>query len=320
LSARYLRIIMLGLVFSFIYNYMASMLRAMGDSKSPLIFLAVSALLNIAGDMVLVVTLRLGVMGAALSTVLCEALSAFLCWVYVYQKVPLLRLGRGWLYFDFGLLKTTLSYGIVSALQQATVQAGKLAVQAFVNTLGVNATAAFNATNRIDDFAIVPEQNMAHAMSSCMAQNVGAGEYKRVRGVFRWGMTLETGFGVLVGVFLFVMAEPLIGLFTKDPHVLEEGVRFLRVAAFLYPMPGITNGIQGYFRGIGNLRVTLVSSLLNMSVRAFSCYALLFWLKGDFSAIPWSYMAGWVAMSVYEVPVLISSLRKQRLGKAVKED
>lgn len=311
LAARYLRVIMLGLGFSFLYNYLASMLRAMGDSRSPLIFLAVSACLNMAGDLFLVVVLRLGVMGAALSTVLCEALSALLCWVYVYRRVPLLRLGRGWLFFDGGILKTTLSYGIVSALQQSTVQMGKLAVQAFVNTLGVTATAAFNATNRLDDFAIVPEQNMAHAMSSVMAQNVGAGEEGRVQKTFRYGMFLEAGFGLAVGLILFLAARPLIGLFSKDPLVLDEGVRFVRIIAFMYPMPALTNGIQGYFRGIGNLRITLVSSLLNMAVRVIACYLLLFLWKGDFASIPLSYMAGWVAMCIYEVPVLAVSMKKR---------
>ena len=303
-AAGYLRIIMAGLVFSFIYNYLASMLRAMGDSRSPLIFLGISAVLNILGDLLLVVAAGLGILGAALSTVICEALSALLCWIYIYRKVPELRLGRRWLYFDRRLLKITISYGIVSALQQSTVQMGKLAVQAFVNTLGVSATAAFNATNRIDDYAMIPEQNMAHAMSSVMAQNAGAHQQKRMRKAFYYGMYLEMGFGILVGVVLYFCALPVMQLFTREEAVITEGVKYIHLIAFMYPLPALTNGIQGYFRGVGDLKVTLFSSMLNMGARVLCCYILLFQFGMRFEAIPWSYLAGWIAMLVFEVPYL----------------
>ncbi len=317
-ASRYLRMIMLGLVFSFIYNYLASMLRAMGDSKSPLYFLGISAILNIAGDLFFVIALRLGVFGAALSTILCEALSAVLCWIYIYRKVPELRLGREWLTFDLSILKTMVSYGIVSALQQSTVQMGKLAVQAFVNTLGVTTTAAFNATNRIDDYAVVPEQNIAHAMSSVMAQNVGAHQEKRVRKAFRYGLYIELAFGTLIGIALYLCAGPVIRLFSTDPEVIAEGVRFLHLIAFMYPIPGLTNGIQGYFRGTGNLKVTLWSSMLNMGVRVASCYVMLYHFHMRFEAIPWSYLAGWIAMIAFEIPYLILALRKNRTQKVIQ--
>ena len=313
-AVRYLRMIMLGLVFSFIYNYLASMLRAMGDSKSPLYFLGISAVLNIAGDLFFVIVLRLGVFGAALSTILCEALSAVLCWIYIYRRIPELRLGKKWMTFDHSILKTMVSYGIVSALQQSTVQMGKLAVQAFVNTLGVTTTAAFNATNRIDDYAIVPEQNMAHAMSSVMAQNYGAHQDSRVRRTFRYGLYMELGFGVVIGLILYLCAGHVIGLFSSDPEVIAEGVRFLHLIAFMYPVPGLTNGIQGYFRGTGDLKVTLWSSMLNMGVRVLSCYIMLFRFGMRFEAIPWSYLIGWGAMIAFEIPYLIMALRRKKMN------
>lgn len=310
-AAGYLRIIMLGLVFSFIYNYLASMLRAMGDSRSPLYFLAISAVLNILGDLLLVVVLRLGILGAALSTVLCEALSAAACWFYIYQRIPELRLGKGWLVVDRPLLRKTLSYGIVSALQQSSVQMGKLVIQAFVNTLGVTSTAAFNAVNRTDDFAIIPGQNIAHAMSSVMAQNVGAHHEQRVRRTFRYGIRLELGFSVCMGILLFTLAPGIVKLFTHDPEVIREGVGYLHRIAFIYPMPAMTNCIQGYFRGIGDLKVTLFCSIMNMVVRCISCYILLFRFGFSFVVIPWSYMAGWIFMCIVEVPYLIHIIRKR---------
>ena len=305
-ASGYLQIIMMGLIFSFMYNYFASMLRAMGDSRSPLIFLAISTVLNIVGDLILVAGLRLGIVGAAVSTVICEALSAVLCWIYIYQKIPVLRLGKKWLVVDYRLLKKTLSFGIVSALQQSSVQLGKLVIQAFVNTLGVTATAAFNAVNRTDDFAIVPEQNIAHAMSSVMAQNAGAHHSNRMKQTFRYGIYLELGFSIVIAVLLYGFAEPIMRLFTADADVIREGVEYLHLIAFMYPAPALTNGIQGYFRGTGDLRITLISSIINMVFRCISCYILLYHLGFTFSVLPWSYLAGWIAMMVYEVPILLS--------------
>ena len=316
---RYLRVIMLGLIFSFAYNYLASILRAIGDSQSPMIFLAISAVLNIFGDLFFVMILKMGSLGAAVSTVLCEALSAVLCWIYIYRKIPLLRLGKAWLVFDRGLLKKTVSYGIVSAMQQSVVQAGKIANQAMVNSLGVVATAAFTAVNRFDDYAIVPEQNMAHAMTSVMAQNVGAGKHDRVLKTFRAGIISELILGAAACVLLLLFANPLMHLFTKDPEVVAEGVRYLRLIAFMYPLPGITNGIQGYFRGIGDLKVTLWCSMINIGVRVVCCYIFLVRMGMGIRAVAWACMCGWLAMVVCELPYLIRYIRTHKQQMEVKE-
>ena len=123
-------------------------------------------MLNIAGDLFFVEVLGWGSEGCALSTVLSEAACCALCLVYIRWKIPVLQLGRRWLVFDSSLLKKTVSYGWASAMQQATVQLGKIAVQAIVNTMGVNAMAAFTASSRIDDFAYIPQQNIGYAATT----------------------------------------------------------------------------------------------------------------------------------------------------------
>lgn len=152
----YLQIIFAGLVFTFLYNFFASTLRALGDSKSPLYFLIISSILNIFGDLFFVVVLHAGSKGCAISTVISEALCCLFCILYIQKKVPLLQLGKKWLVFDISLLKRTIAYGWASAMQQATVQLGKLGIQMIVNTMGVSVVAAFTAVNRIDDFAVYP--------------------------------------------------------------------------------------------------------------------------------------------------------------------
>lgn len=307
-ASAYLRIIMCGLVFNFVYNFFASTLRAMGDSKSPLYFLGISAVVNIIGDLLFVIAFSMGTMGCAISTVLSEALSCLLCWLYIKKNIPFMNLGKQWLRFDKNLLKQTIQYGFVSAMQQATVQLGKLSIQGTVNTMGVTSTAAFAAINRIDDYAYIPEQNIGHAMTSVMAQNRGAGEHKRVKDAFRIGMYVELVYGAVMGVLLLLFANPLMRLFTGDAATIGMGEQYLHLIAFMYIVPAVTNGVQGYFRGMGDLTITLWSSLINMGVRVAACLLFVFVGKMGIIALPWAYLAGWIAMMLYELPFLLHRL------------
>lgn len=311
-SIAYLRIVMAGLIFNFIYNFFASTLRSMGDSKSPLLFLSVSAVLNIFGDLFFVIVLSGGIIGCAVSTVISEAISGLLCWIYIKKEIPVLNLGKKWLVFEWRMLKETLQYGFVSAMQQSTVQMGKLGIQAIVNSMGVTATATFNAVNRIDDYAIITGRNISNAMTSVMAQNRGAGKSERVRESFSVGMIMETIYGILAGIILYVFAEPILKLFTNGQEVVTLGTKYIHLIAFMYFVPGITNGLQGYFRGMGDLKVTLWSSIINMSARVISCVILVFVCKMGMIALPWSYLCGWIAMLIYEAPALYAFWKNNR--------
>ena len=311
MTRQYLRIIFLGLMFTFLYNFFSSTLRALGDSASPLYFLIISAVLNIFGDLFFVIVLKAGSNGCAISTVLSEALCCLFCIIYIQKKVPILRLGKKWLGFDSRLLKKTIAYGWASAMQQATVQMGKIAIQALVNTMGVSVAAAFAVVNRIDDFAITPEQNIAHAMTALMAQNKGAGKNDRMREGFRCGMILEIVYGAAVMVICQVFAGELMALFVKDEEVIGHGVIYLHLIAVMYILPAVTNAIQGFFRGIGDLKVTLMSSFTNMAVRVIAAAPMILLWNFGIEALPYSYLAGWVAMLLVETPLMIRIYRKK---------
>lgn len=311
MTRQYLRIIFLGLMFTFLYNFFSSTLRALGDSASPLYFLIISAVLNIFGDLFFVIVLKAGSNGCAISTVLSEALCCLFCIIYIQKKVPILRLGKKWLVFDSRLLKKTIAYGWASAMQQATVQMGKIAIQALVNTMGVSVAAAFAVVNRIDDFAITPEQNIAHAMTALMAQNKGAGKNDRMREGFRCGMILEIVYGAAVMVICQVFAGELMALFVKDEEVIGHGVIYLHLIAVMYILPAVTNAIQGFFRGIGDLKVTLMSSFTNMAVRVIAAAPMILLWNFEIEALPYSYLAGWVAMLLVETPLMIRIYRKK---------
>ena len=311
MTRQYLRIIFLGLMFTFLYNFFSSTLRALGDSASPLYFLIISAVLNIFGDLFFVIVLKAGSNGCAISTVLSEALCCLFCIIYIQKKVPILRLGKKWLVFDSRLLKKTIAYGWASAMQQATVQMGKIAIQALVNTMGVSVAAAFAVVNRIDDFAITPEQNIAHAMTALMAQNKGAGKNDRMREGFRCGMILEIVYGAAVMVICQVFDVELMALFVKDEEVIGHGVIYLHLIAVMYILPAVTNAIQGFFRGIGDLKVTLMSSFTNMAVRVIAAAPMILLWNFGIEALPYSYLAGWVAMLLVETPLMIRIYRKK---------
>ena len=288
-------------------------MRALGDSKSALYFLMISSVLNIGGDLFFVEVLDWGSEGCALSTVLSEALCCVFCLIYIRWKVPVLQLGRRWFIFDSSLLKKTISYGWTSAMQQATVQLGKIVIQAIVNTMGVNAMAAFAAAGRIDDFAYVPQQNIGHAMTTLMAQNRGAGKTDRVRQGYHCGMRIEFVYALLLTGVCLLFAEPIIRLFAADPAVVDLGVRFLRTISLFYLMPAATNGIQGFFRGMGDLKVTLNSSMLNMGGRVAAAALFVLVLKMDIEALPFSYAVGWLLMLLYELPMLVRFLRSSEM-------
>ena len=282
IAVNYLRIVFAGLIFTFFYNFLAATMRALGDSKSALYFLMISAVLNIGGDLFFVEALGWGSEGCALSTVLSEAACCLLCVVYIRYKVPVLQLG-------------------------------KIAVQAIVNTMGVNAMAAFTAASRIDDFAYTPQQNIGHAMTTLMAQNRGAGKTDRVRQGYHCGMRIEFVYALLLTGVCLLFAEPIIRLFAADPAVVDLGVRFLRTISLFYLMPAATNGIQGFFRGMGDLKVTLNSSMLNMGGRVAAAALFVLVLKMDIEALPFSYAVGWLLMLLYELPLLVRFLRSSEM-------
>ncbi|MBQ7371808.1 MAG: MATE family efflux transporter [Blautia sp.] len=310
LTRAYFRIILCGMVFTFFYNFFSSTLRALGDAVTPLLFLMVSAVLNVLGDLFFVIVCRLGAHGCGIATVISEALSVVFCVFYIRKKVPMLNLGKEWLIFDRGMLKQTVAYGWISAMQQSTVQLGKICVQGIVNTLGISITAAFTAVTRVDDFTMTPTQNIGHSMTALMAQNHGAGNKKRMKEGFRAGMLLEITYGFLLFLLCFFFAGPIMRLFTKDEEVILHGIKYLRLIAPMYLLPSLTNGIQGYFRGIGDLKITLFSSMVNMGLRVAFAALLVFGFHFGIEALPWSYFAGWAGMLTAEVPLLIRNYRR----------
>ncbi len=312
----YLRIIFAGLIFTFLYNVYASALRSVGDSVTPVRCLIVAAVLNGVLDYVMVAVFHTGAAGAAAATVMAQACSAVMCMIYVYRRVDLLRVSRKEMHVDRGLLSRTIHYSWASAMQQAVLYMGKVGVQMTVNPLGVDAMATFNAVNRVDDFAYTPQQSIGQGITVFIAQNRGAGNETRVRKGLKEGLALEVAYGIAIGAVIFLCARFLMTLFVQEEEVqiISMGSHYLTTIAFCYILPAVTNGIQGFFRGLGRMEVTLGATATQMIFRVlFSWYlAPRYGIPG----IAYACLGGWLMMLVFEVPILVKQLRGKCCGKA----
>lgn len=311
-SVTYLRIIFMGLFFTLIYNVYAYGLRSTGDSKTPIYFLMIASVTNGVLDYILVGILNFGVKGAAYATIISQAISALICLLYVYKKVPLLCLSRSDFKLNQGMIKKTIQYSWFTSLQQATLYIGKVMIQMAVNPLGVDSIAAFNAVNRVDDFAFTPQQSIGSGITTFVAQNRGADKKDRIKKGFKTGLILEVSYWFLLFIIVFTCAKFFIGLFVLDKNssMIPIGESYLKTMAFFYLLPAFTNGIQGFFRGMGKLNVTFMATLVQMIGRVVLSFFLAPQL--GITGIAYGCFGGWVLMLLFEVPIYFNLRKEER--------
>ena len=317
LSAVYLRLIFIGMPFTYFYNAYSSALKSVGDSRTPLYFLVLSTVLNAGLDLVLIGLLGFGIVCSAFTTVLAQAVSAVGCILYVKRRVSILHVPIRELHADRGLLGETLRYGGVTALQQACQPIGNLLIQGAVNGMGVSVMAAFNAVTKIDDYALVPERNISNAMTTFIAQNGGAGKKERIRRGFATGMWMEAAYGVAACAAVVLIRRPVMELCVGrgETAVIEQGAGYLGLMAFFYILPGLTNGIQGFYRGMGMMKMTLAGTALQTGLRVIFVYLLSGRMGIRSFAV--SCAIGWCAMLLLE-GLYYQAVMKKRLAGEVK--
>ncbi len=300
-SSVYLRLLFLGNFFTFQYNIMSSALRAVGDSKTPVTFVGISSVLNAFLDWVFIFLFHWGVFGAALATVIAEALSAVLCYIYVYRHIPALALRRDEMILDRKLLRSILSSGLITALQQSCQPIGKLLVQSVINVQGIDVIAAFNAGCKIEDYGRIPAQTISHGMMTCAAQNRGAGDRKRVKETLWKGILIGLIYYPIICALILLFRHPLIQLFAPTSggeEMVRLGVSYLSIKAFTIIFPCVTNAMQGFMRGMGNMTITLISTILQISIRTLFVYILV--PKIGITGEAYACAIGWTAMILFE--------------------
>lgn len=310
ITVRYLSIIFLGTPFTYFYNSLSASLKSVGDSKTPLKFLVFSSVLNVALDLVFIGILGFGITCSATTTVVAEAVSAILCILYIYKRVPVLSLPIREFRIDGSLLKKTLNYGSITALQQSIQPICKLLIQGAVNTLGVDVIAAYNAVTRIDDFAFTPEQSIASGITTFVAQNDGAGRKERIVKGFRAGLLIEILYWIFICLFSYLLRFRIMALFIaqKDSAMIAIGAKYLALMSVLYILPAMTNGLQGFMRGIRKMKITLICTAIQASMRVVFVYILIPYLGILSVAVASS--IGWILMLLVEVPLYFHYKKK----------
>ena len=296
----YLLIVFAGLSATSRYNFFSCMLRALGNSSAPLIFLAVSAVLNIALDILFVAVLPFGIGGAALATVIAQYVSGIGIAVYVLIKCRSFLPRKSDRHFSAAILKEILNLSSLTCLQQSVMNFGILMVQGLVNSFGTVVMAAFAAAVKIDTFAYLPVQDFGNAYSTFVAQNFGAGEQERIRRGTKTAFVMSGIFSLIISAAVFIFAAPLMRIFidASQTQVIAAGVHYLRIEGAFYIGIGFLFLLYGYYRAIKRAGMSVVLTVISLGARVLLAYALSsissIGVTGIWAAIP----IGWFLADV----------------------
>ncbi len=296
LMREYLWIIFLGLSATFLYNYAASLLRAVGNSAVPLLFLGIAALLNIVLDLLFVLVFHWGVGGAAAATVLAQWLSGLGLAVYAVLRLPELRLAREDMTMSLPTVSEIARFSLITCVQQSVMNFGILMVQGLVNSFGPVVMAAFAAAVKIDSFAYMPVQDFGNAFSTFIAQNYGAGKADRIRRGIRSAVGMTAVFCLFISVGVFVFAEPLLLLFIhpEETEILAVGVQYLRIEGSFYCFIGGLFLLYGLYRAIRRPGISLLLTIISLGTRVLLAYALSPIPAVGVAGIWWAVPIGWI--------------------------
>lgn len=294
----YLVCVFAGMSATFLYNFFANLLRAVGNSVIPLMFLGISALLNIFLDILFVVVLHLGIPGAAVATVISQYVSAIGISIYYFICFPLLRVRKAHMHWDSTILKNIFNLSFLTCLQQSVMNFGILMIQGLVNSFGAVIMAAFAAAVKIDTLAYMPVQDFGNAFSTFVAQNHGAGKNERIRKGITRSVIVVFAFCAVISLFVCLFARPLMALFvpsgSTSTSVIAAGVRYLRIEAAFYFGIGLLFMLYGYYRAVERPGMSVILTICSLGTRVVLAYLLSgissFGVTGIWAAIP----IGWI--------------------------
>lgn len=306
---QYLFIIFLGLVFTFIYNYFSSLLRALGNSKIPLIFLALASIINIGLDIYLVAEVAMGVAGAAVATLIAQAFSAIGIMLYVFlSQKELLPQRKHW-HFEREIFEKIKAYSLLTCIQQSVMNFGILMIQGLVNSFGLVTMSAFAAAVKIDSFAYMPVQDFGNAFSIYIAQNKGAGLEERIHKGFKVAVVMASIFCIFISALVFIFADKLMLIFIESSksEIIYQGAQYLRIEGACYLGIGCLFLLYGYYRGVGKPGISVVLTVISLGTRVVLAY-LLAPLFGTL-AIWWAIPIGWFLADLIGI---MYGLKKER--------
>lgn len=294
----YLAVIFCGIAATFLYNYFASLLRAIGNSVVPLIFLAVSAILNIALDFWFVPGLKLGAKGAAGATVISQYTAGIGIMIYVLAQHPQFRMHLQYLRIRWACIREIAGFSILTCIQQSVMNLGILMVQGLVNSFGAVIMAAFAAAVKIDAFAYMPVQDFGNAFSTFIAQNYGAKKEERIQAGLRGAILIVFVFCAVISVTVWGFADRLMRLFVnvedeEVTQIVREGIRYLHIEGAFYVGIGCLFLLYGLYRALGKPGMSVVLTVISLGTRVMLAYTLSTVPFIGVAGIWWSVPTGW---------------------------
>ncbi len=307
----YLQIYFLGMPASMVYNFGSSILRAIGDTRRPLIFLTISGLVNVVLNLILVIVFHMGVAGVAIATVASQVISA------VFVVVCLMRAeGSSFQFFPQKMriyknkMSVILQTGIPAGIQGSVFSLSNVLIQSSINSFGSTAMAGNGAAANIEGFVYVAMNAFHHAALTFTSQNLGARNIARIKKVFGMCIMLVTVIGLAIGVVVLLFAEPLLSIYNSDPTVISYGLQRLEIFMLTYFTCGIMDVFSGLMRGLGNSVTPMIVSLLG------ACGLRVLWIYTAFAITPTllclyiSYPVSWVVTSLAHFVCFVITLRK----------
>ncbi len=263
-AVAYMKIMCVGIVFVSLYNYASSMLRALGDSKTPLYFLIFSCLLNAALDLLFVAVFRMSVVGAGIATVISQLISGIGCLLYAVSKNEYFHLKKKDLKFNTGIFVKILKLGVPLSLQFSLIAISSMALQRVVNSFGRVAVAAFTATGRIEQIIHQPYQTLGAALSTYTGQNYGAMKTDRITAGYRKSLMIMAIFTLIMLPIMQLFGGPIIRIFVNDPDVIVMGAKALRITSLFYIMLGVIYVVRGVLNGLGDSFFALLNGIVEV--------------------------------------------------------
>lgn len=297
LMREYLVVIFRGIAATFFYNFFSCLLRSVGNSVVPLVYLGISAALNIILDLLFVAVLPFGVAGAAWATVIAQYASGIGIGIYSFIKYPFLRKRFS---FSLGSIKEVAGFSFLTCVQQSVMNFGILMVQGLVNSFGSVVMAAFAAAVKIDAFAYMPVQDFGNAFSTFIAQNYGAKKQDRIKSGMKTALISVAVFCIIVSLCIFIFAPQLMGLFidSKERDIISCGVDYLRIEGTFYIGIGVLFLLYGLFRAIGMPGMSVVLTVISLGSRVALAYLLSAIPQIGVFGIWWSVPIGWLLADV----------------------
>lgn len=297
----YLSIIFAGAFGTMLYNWISAVLRSLGNSVVPVVFLVISSVLNVVLDIAFVAWIPMGVAGAAIATVLSQVISGMLCLIYAWKILPFLQLSCEKMRMDFAIAKQMLIYGLPAGLQMSIISISDMTLQAVVNTYGTAMVVAYGVCIKVEGVGWQLSDAFGSALGTFAGQNVGAKKIDRIKSGVKCGYLMHLiSYGIFCPI-VYIFAEPIMKAFTDVPESIQYGVEYMRIFSGFFLVGGLLGIFHNVLRAVGDVKITILMGISEVITRIGFSFLFTGWFG--------YYGLWWVSPLTWTCAVLVGATR-----------